>query len=260
MNVARALAIGNHKGGVGKTTITLATGAELARRGRRVLLVDLDPQAALTAAAGIDAAAQSLAEVIGGALPGRARLAEVIRPIAEGLDLAPSDQSLAVSELGLVGRLGRERVIARAVAEVAGAYDLILFDLPPSLGLLAVAGLVAAHGVLVPTAARALDLRAVRAYLATVDAIRVELNPGLRVIGIVPTFYDGRRRHDAEALEVMRAGGLPVWEPVPGSVKVAEAAAAGVDAIGYAGPGNPAAAALVKIAEGVGTWLNSGQR
>lgn len=260
MNVARALAIGNHKGGVGKTTITLATGAELARRGRRVLLVDLDPQAALTAAAGIDAVAQSLAEVIGGALPGRARLAEVIRPIAEGLDLAPSDQSLAVSELGLVGRLGRERVIARAVAEVAGAYDLILFDLPPSLGLLAVAGLVAAAGVLVPTAARALDLRAVRAYLATVDAIRVELNPGLRVIGIVPTFYDGRRRHDAEALEVMRAGGLPVWEPVPGSVKVAEAAAAGVDAISYAGPGNPAAAALVKIAEGVGTWLNSGQR
>ena len=261
MNVARALAIGNHKGGVGKTTITLATGAELARRGRRVLLVDLDPQAALSAAAGAGAVdGPTLAEVIGGALPGRARLAEVIRPIAEGLDLAPSDQSLAVSELGLVGRLGRERVIARAVAEVAGAYDLILFDLPPSLGLLAVAGLVAAHGVLVPTAARALDLRAVRAYLATVDAIRVELNPGLRVIGIVPTFYDGRRRHDAEALEVMRAGGLPVWEPVPGSVKVAEAAAAGVDAIGYAGPGNPAAAALVKIAEGVGTWLNSGQR
>lgn len=259
MNVARALAIGNHKGGVGKTTITLATGAELARRGRRVLLVDLDPQAALTAAAGIDAAAQSLAEVIGGALPGRARLAEVIRPIAEGLDLAPSDQSLAVSELGLVGRLGRERVIARAVAEVAGAYDLILFDLPPSLGLLAVAGLVAAHGVLVPTAARALDLRAVRAYLATVDAIRVELNPGLRVIGIVPTFYDGRRRHDAEALEVMRAGGLPVWEPVPGSVKVAEAAAAGVDAIGYAGPGNPAAAALQGVAAEVDRWLSQGQ-
>jgi chromosome partitioning protein len=259
MNVARALAIGNHKGGVGKTTITLATGAELARRGRRVLLVDLDPQAALTAAAGIDAAAQSLAEVIGGALPGRARLAEVIRPIAEGLDLAPSDQSLAVSELGLVGRLGRERVIARAVAEVAGAYDLILFDLPPSLGLLAVAGLVAAAGVLVPTAARALDLRAVRAYLATVDAIRVELNPGLRVIGIVPTFYDGRRRHDAEALEVMRAGGLPVWEPVPGSVKVAEAAAAGVDAIGYAGPGNPAAAALQGVAAEVDRWLSQGQ-
>ena len=259
MNVARALAIGNHKGGVGKTTITLATGAELARRGRRVLLVDLDPQAALTAAAGIDAVAQSLAEVIGGALPGRARLAEVIRPIAEGLDLAPSDQSLAVSELGLVGRLGRERVIARAVAEVAGAYDLILFDLPPSLGLLAVAGLVAAAGVLVPTAARALDLRAVRAYLATVDAIRVELNPGLRVIGIVPTFYDGRRRHDAEALEVMRAGGLPVWEPVPGSVKVAEAAAAGVDAIGYAGPGNPAAAALQGVAAEVDRWLSQGQ-
>lgn len=261
MKAARALAIGNHKGGVGKTTIALATGAELARRGRRVLLVDLDPQAALTAAAGVgDAAGQSLAEVIGGAAPGRLRLVDVARPVAEGLDLAPADQELAISELGLVGRLGRERVIARAVAEVAGAYDLILFDLPPSLGLLAVAGLVAAHGVLVPTAARALDLRAVRAYLATVDAIRVELNPGLRVIGIVPTFYDGRRRHDQEALEVMRAGGLPVWEPVPASIRVAEAAAAGMDAISYAGPGNPAGAALQSIAEGVGTWLDSGQR
>ena len=259
MNVARALAIGNHKGGVGKTTITLATGAELARRGRRVLLVDLDPQAALTAAAGIDAAAQSLAEVIGGALPGRARLAEVIRPIAEGLDLAPSDQSLAVSALGLVGRPGRERVIARAVAEVASAYDVVLFDMPPSLGLLTVAGLVAAHGVLVPTAARALDLRAVRVFLETVDAIRVELNQGLRVIGVVPTFYDGRRRHDQEALEVMRAGGLPVWEPVPASVKISEAAAAGVDAISYAGPGNPAGAALQSIAAEVDKW-QSGQR
>jgi cellulose biosynthesis protein BcsQ len=75
----------------------------------------------------------------------------------------------------------------------------------------------------------------------------------------VPTFYDGRRRHDAEALEVMRAGGLPVWEPVPGSVKVAEAAAAGVDAIGYAGPGNPAAAALQGVAAEVDRWLSQGQ-
>ena len=260
MTTARALAIGNHKGGVGKTTITLATGAELARRGRRVLLVDLDPQAALTAAAGVgDAGGQSLAEVIGGAAVGRLRLVDVIRPISEGLDLAPADQSLAVSELGLVGRLGRERVIARAVAEVASAYDVVLFDMPPSLGLLTVAGLVAAHGVLVPTAARALDLRAVRVFLETVDAIRVELNPGLRVIGVVATFYDGRRRHDQEALEVMRAGGLPVWEPVPASVKISEAAAAGVDAISYAGPGNPAGVALQSIAAEVDKW-QSGQR
>ena len=151
-------------------------------------------------------------------------------------------------------------MIARLLGDVDGLYDVVILDCPPSLGLLTVAGLVAAHGVLVPVGARVADLRAAAVFLQTVDQLRAELSPGLRVIGIVPTFYDGRRRHDAEAIEVMRAGGLPVWVGVPSSVRIAEAAASGVDAIAYAGPGNPAAAALVKVAEGVGTWLNSGQR
>ena len=258
--MGRILAIGNHKGGVGKTTIAHAIGAELARRGLRVLLVDLDPQGALTAAANIDAAGRSLAEVIGGALPGRMALGEVIREVGPGLDLAPAETDLAAAELGLVSRLGRERVIARLMVDVDGLYDLIILDCPPSLGLLTVAGLVAADAVLVPTGARASDLRAVKVFLESVEAIRVDLNPALRVIGIVPTFYDGRRRHDQEAIEVMRAGGLPVWQMVPASVKVSEAAASGVDAIDYAGPGNPAAAALVTIAEGVLKWQSKGQR
>ena len=260
MTSGRVLAVANHKGGVGKTTICHAVGAELARRGRRVLMVDLDPQASLTTAAGVEAEGRSLAEVIGGALPGRMALGETLREIAPRLDLAPADTALAAAELGLVSRLGRERVIARLLRDVDGLYDLVILDCPPSLGLLTVAGLVAAHGVLVPVGARVADLRAAAVFLQTVDQLRAELSPGLRVIGIVPTFYDGRRRHDAEALEVMRAGGLPVWAGVPASVKVAEAAASGSDAIAYAGAGNPAAAALVKIAEGIGTWLNSGQR
>lgn len=259
--MSRALAIANHKGGVGKTTITHAIGAELARRGCRVLLVDLDPQAALTAAAGIaDTAGRSLAEVIGGALPGRLPLVEAIRPISPGLDLVPADTELAAAELGLVSRMGREHVIGRAVAAVAGSYDLIAYDCPPALGLLTVAGLVASEAVLVPTAARVSDLRAAAVFLRTVDQIAAELRPGLEVLGLVATFTDTRRRHDQEALEVMRRGGLPVWGPVPASVKIAEAAASGVDPIAYAGAGNPAAAALITIAEGIQKWLNSGQQ
>lgn len=253
------LAIANHKGGVGKTTIAHATGAELARRGRRVLLVDLDPQAALTAAANLPGGVSHyLEDVIGGALPGRVALVEVIRKIAPGLDLAPAGENLAISELGLVSRLGRENVIGRALATVAG-YDLIVIDCPPSLGLLTVAGLVASSGVLVPVGARVADLRAAAVFLRTVDQIAAELRPGLEVIGLVPTFYDGRRRHDAEALEALRAGGLPVWGPVPASVKIAEAAASGVDAIAYAGPVNPAVAALIRIAEDIEAWQNGRQ-
>lgn len=254
------LAIGNHKGGVGKTTITLAVGAELARRGRRVLLVDLDPQAALTAAAGFTRGGAFLEDVIGGALPGRVALVDVIRTVAPGLDLAPAGDNLASSELGLVSRMGRENVIGRALASIAGVYDLVIMDCPPSLGLLTVAGLVASDGVLVPVGARVADLRAAAVFLRTVDQIAAELRPGLEVIGLVPTFYDGRRRHDAEAVEVMRAGAVPVWAAVPASVKIAEAAASGQDAIAYAGPGNPAAAALIKIAEGVHEWQSKGQR
>lgn len=256
------LAIANHKGGVGKTTIALATGAELARRGRRILLVDLDPQAALSTMATASlpgGGPHYLEDVIGGALPGRVALDEVLRTVAPGLDVAPAGDNLASSELGLVSRMGRENVISRALATVAGAYDLIILDLPPSLGLLTVAGLVASAGVLVPVGARIADLRAAAVFLRTVDQIAAELRPGLEVIGLVPTFYDGRRRHDQEAIEAIRVGGLPVWEPVPASVRIAEAAASGVDAIAYAGRDNPAAVALIKIAEEVDRWQKGQQ-
>lgn len=248
--MGRCIAIGNHKGGVGKTTIAHAAGAEMARRGLHVLLVDLDAQAALTAAAGLAVNLPGMAEVIAGA----AQLAEVVRRVDHGLDIAPAAAQLAEVEVDLARRPGRESVIRRAVAGLA--YDVVLFDCPPSLGLITAAALIAAGAVIIPTGARVADLRAARQFIGTVDRARA-VNPGLAVIGVVPTFVDARRRHDAEALAALRAGGLPVWAAVPASVRIAEAAAAGVDPISYAGRGNPAAAALVLVAEEVLKWLKN---
>jgi chromosome partitioning protein len=252
----KTLAIANHKGGVGKTATAHALGVAMAQRKRRVLLVDLDPQGSLTGSAGLaDFEGLGVADVIGVNGPGRTALAEIVKPLSEGLHLAPTSLELARVELGLFLRSGREAVLRRALASAADTYDLVIIDCPPSLGLLTVNALAAADAVLIPTQPQAVDLRALRLFLETLDNIRAELNPGLQVLGVLPTFYNARLTHHTEALQAMRGAGLPVLPVAIGrSIRLAEAAAAGESVITFAAD-NPQAQAYQQLAEIVHRWL-----
>lgn len=260
----RTLAISNHKGGVGKTATTHALGAGLAQLGRRVLLVDADPQASLTQACGVEADGESLAEVLGGALPGTLPLQSVLLDVAEKpgevLHLAPADIALSVNELGLVQRIGRENLLQNALEPVATAYDVALIDCPPSLGILTVNALRAADAVIVPTQPQISDLRGLKLFLDTIDNIKRQINPGLQLLGVLVTFYDGRLIHHQDAVQVLRGQGLPMFSTMIGrSVRVAEAPATGESVVTY-DPGNPQAENYQQLAREVNQWLSDAAR
>ncbi len=257
----RTLAIANHKGGVGKTAVSHALGVTLSRdHGRRVLLVDTDPQASLSGACGIgDASGRSLAEVLGSTAPGTLTLRDIVRDLGDGLALAPADIALAAAELGLVARMGRENVLGRALRDLGG-YDLAIVDCPPSLGLLTVNALACAHGVLIPTQPEIMALRGLALFLDSLAQVRSALNPGLETVGVVATFYASRLLHHRDALATMRDGGLPVLDVTIGrSVRVAESAVNGETVLTY-DPRNKRAAELRALGEVIDRWLNDAQR
>ena len=249
----QTLAIANHKGGVGKTATAHTLGAILSET-RRVLLVDADPQSSLTGACGIpDASGRSLAEVIGGVDPGRLALSGVILELSETMHIVPSDLVLAQSERGLMQRLGRERVLSKALQSVAGDYDLCVIDCPPSLSLLVINSLVASDGVLIPCQATATDLRSVRGFLDVVASIQ-GINEGLRVVGIVPTFFDARYTSHQAAIEALQAAGLFVLQAIGRSVRVSEAAAVG-QAVTVYDPKGKRTAEYRELAREIEAWL-----
>ena len=212
---ARIIALCNQKGGVGKTTSTINLGAALAELGRRVLLVDFDPQGALSVGLGVqphqlDRTAYNLLMERGVGVDD-----VLLKTSVPGMDLLPSNIDLSAAEVQLVGEVAREQTLQRALAPVVEDYDFILIDCQPSLGLLTVNALTAAHGVIIPLECEFFSLRGVALLIDTVDKVRERLNPQLRLDGILATMYDGRTLHGREVFSrVVEAFGDDVFDTV----------------------------------------------
>jgi len=247
------LAIANQKGGVAKTTTVASLGAALAELGHRVLLVDLDPQACLTFSLGIDP--EDLELSIHHVLTKGLDPTEVLIETEDGVDLLPATIELARAEADLLTRTGREHVIKSALEaldEDLGdeGYDWVLLDCPPSLGVLTVAALTAADGVLVPLQCETLSHRGVGQLLDTVLVGRRFTNRKLEVWGVLPTLYDGRTNHSRTVLETISdTYELEVVEPpIPKTIKFAEAPAAGRSILSTAARSNKGALAYREVA------------
>jgi chromosome partitioning protein len=249
--VARVIAVANQKGGVAKTTTVHALGFALAEMGRRVLLVDLDPQACLTFSVGQDPDAidRSLHDVF----VRKMKAADVRRKVdgADGLDILPATIDLAGSEVHLLTRTGREHVLARALNALYDDYEVMLIDCPPSLGVLTINGLTAAFEVLIPLQCEALSHRGVGQLLETIDDVRMFANGDLEVRGVIPTMYDAHTRHSRAVIDDVRQRyDLPVLEPpVRKSIRFAEAPQRGMCILQHApdSPGAEAYRALARV-------------
>ena len=197
---ARVIAMCNQKGGVGKTTSTINLGAALAEYGRRVLLVDFDPQGALSVGLGVRA--NELDVTIYNLLMERGHdVRDVIqRTATEGVDVIPANIDLSAAEVQLVGEVAREQILARVLRPVLDDYDVVLIDCQPSLGLLTVNALTAAHGVIIPLECEFFAMRGVALLVETIEKITDRLNPRLQMDGILATMYDGRTLHSKEVV------------------------------------------------------------
>jgi chromosome partitioning protein len=225
--MGRVIAVANQKGGVAKTTTVASLGVALQELGRRVLLVDLDPQACLTFSLGLDP--ESLELSVHDVLLGRVSAAVAICPTEDGPDLLPSTIDLAGAEAMLLPRTGREYVLREIFEEISDDYDEILLDCAPSLGVLTINALTAADEVLIPLQCETLSHRGVGQLLDTIQDVQRLTNRELRIRGVLPTLYDGRTNHAKMVIaDVATRYGLPVLEPpIPKSVRFAEAPAAG---------------------------------
>ncbi|MGI9163949.1 MAG: ParA family protein [Mycobacterium sp.] len=268
-DVTRILAVANQKGGVAKTTTVASLGAAFVAEGKRVLLVDLDPQGCLTFSLGADPdkLPVSVHEVLLGDVEPSAALVQT----PEGMSLLPANIDLAGAEAMLLMRAGREYALKRALAKLAGAagpatsdqddqdFDVVIIDCPPSLGVLTLNGLTAADDVMVPLQCETLAHRGVGQFLRTVADVQQITNPDLRLIGALPTLYDARTTHSRDVLfDVADRYDLPVLSPpIPRTVRFAEASASGSSVM--AGRKNKGASAYRELAKSLLKHWKSGK-
>jgi chromosome partitioning protein len=233
---ARVLSMCNQKGGVGKTTSTINLGAALAEAGRRVLLVDFDPQGALSVGLGFNPHEMDL--TVYNLLTSRTVAARdvLVRTDVENLDLLPSNIDLSAAEVQLVNEVAREQILKSALAPVVGDYDYVIIDCQPSLGLLTVNALTASQGVIIPLECEFFALRGVALLMDTIDKVRERLNPDLELEGILATMYDARTLHSREVLaRVVDAFGDRVFHTVISrTIKFPETTVAGEPITSYA--------------------------
>jgi chromosome partitioning protein len=249
---ARVIAMCNQKGGVGKTTTTINLGAALAECGRRVLLVDFDPQGALSVGLGVNT--HDLDLTVYNLLMQRGVTIDdvLIKTNVAGLDLLPSNIDLSAAEVQLVNEVAREMTLQRTLRPVIDEYDFILIDCQPSLGLLTINALTAAHGVMVPLECEFFSLRGLALLIDTVDKVRERLNPDLALDGILATMYDARTTHSRQVLaRVVEAFADKVYDTVIArTVRFPETTVAGEPITSWA-PGSSGARAYRALAREV---------
>ena len=249
---AAVIALCNQKGGVGKTTTTINLGAALAEYGRRVLVVDFDPQGSLSVGLGVNPHDLELT-VYNLLMQREVRHEDVLlKTNVVGMDLLPGNIDLSAAEVALVSEVGREQALSRVLAPLLSDYDIILIDCQPSLGLLAVNALAAADGVVIPLECEFFALRGVALLMDTIYKVQERINPRLEVEGIVATMYDSRTVHSREVMaRVVEAFGDKVFHTVISrTVKFPETNVAGEPITSYAS-NSPGAASYRQLAREV---------
>jgi chromosome partitioning protein len=228
---ADVIAFANQKGGVAKTTTTLNLAVAFAEQGYRVLCIDMDPQGNLTMSQGIDPdkVEKSLYDVLVNDMP----ISEII--VKREIDIAVASIDLAGAEIAMSTKIGRERSLEKALKEVSADYDFVCIDTPPSLGLLTINALTAANKIIVPVQCEYLSMRGLVQLQNTLKMIQENLNPDVRIEGILPTMFDARTVHAKEAVEILEEnfGNLVFHSRIRKAVKFAEAPVKGTSVLKY---------------------------